>query len=356
MILCHEMWVVGEKRRSMDNQRKGTRLWVGLLLVATITWFACAPIKKQVYRIIRPEACWESVRTIAVLKFDGAYGEMLWCHVYNRLAEVQHFNPRDATQLSPLAKRSYDRAEDTGLLHALEDFEADAVMTGLVTADLHDMHGTDQVQVNEGTGHYKKGKNIYGQWVDVEIKRTVLRPVPYVIRQGSVEMEYNVFDLKTKRVITTGMLKQTHDEKFGGDKEYGPLGHKLSDLPTQNGTLDKLAAGLATRLVAKLSRMKLARMIRLDEGGNSMVKQGAELAKGGIWEEAIEIWEQVIHDEPDNAAAYYNLGVAHETLGDMKSLRMAGDLYKKAASHGDKKLYTEAVARIQRAIRQSHND
>jgi len=350
------MWVVGERRRSMDNQGKGTRLWVSLLLVATITCFACAPIKKQVSRIIRPEVCWESIRTIAVLRFDGPYGEMLWRHVYSRLAEVQHFNPRDTTRLRALAKRSYDKVEDTELWDAIEDLEADAVMTGHVTADLHDMHGTDQVQVKEGTGHYKKEKNVYGQWVDVEIKRTVVRPVPYVVRQASVDMEYNVFDLKTRRAMATGMIKETYNEKFGGDKEYGSPGHKLSDLLTQNGTLDELAAGLATKLVAKLSRMKLARMIKLDEGGNSMVKQGAKLAKGGVWEEAIEIWEQVIHDEPDNAAAYYNLGVAHETLGDMKSLRMARDLYKKAASHGDKNLYTEAMARIQRAMSKSHSD
>ena len=139
----------------MDNQGKGTRLWVSFLLVATITCFACAPIKKQVSRIIRPEVCWESIRTIAVLRFDGPYGEMLWRHVYSRLAEVQHFNPRDTTRLRALANRSYDKVEDTELWDAIEDLEADAVMTGHVTADLHDMHGTDPVLVKEGTGHYK---------------------------------------------------------------------------------------------------------------------------------------------------------------------------------------------------------
>lgn len=339
----------------MDDKERTTRLWVALFLLAIATWVGCIPTR-VLSRIKPVQVSLESIRTIAVMRFDGAYGEMLWRHVYNRLAEVQHFNPRDTTQLRALAKRSYDRVEDTELLHALEDLEADAVMTGHVTADLHDMHGTDQVQVTEGTGHYKKEKNVYGQWVDVEIKRTVVRPVPYIIRQASLDTEYSVFDVKTKRVVATGMLKQTYDEKFGGDKECGPLGYKLSDLPTPDGTVDELAARLATKLVAKISRMKLARMIKLDKGGNRMVKQGVELAKAGAWEEAVEIWQQVIHDEPDNAAAYYNLGVARESVGDMKSLRMAGELYKKATSHGDKKLYRKAMARIQRAIRQSHND
>lgn len=338
----------------MDDKERTTRLWVALFLLAVATWVGCIPTR-VLSRIKPAQVSLESIRTIAVMRFDGAYGEMLSRHVYNRLTEVQHFNPRDTTQLRALAKRSYDRVKDTELLHALEDLEADAVMTGHVTADLHDMHGTDQVQVTEGTGHYKKEKNVYGQWVDVEIKRTVVRPVPYIIRQASLDTEYSVFDVKTKRVVATGMLKQTYDEKFGGDKECGPLGYKLSDLPTPDGTVDELAARLATKLVAKISRMKLARMIKLDKGGNRMVKHGVELAKAGAWEEAVEIWQQVIHDEPDNAAAYYNLGVARESVGDMKSLRMAGELYKKATSHGDKKLYRKAMARIQRVSRQNHN-
>jgi tetratricopeptide (TPR) repeat protein len=169
-------------------------------------------------------------------------------------------------------------------------------------------------------------------------------------------MEYNLFDVRTERAIAAGILKETYDEKFGGDKECGPLGHKLSDLPTPNVTVDELAARLATKLVAKISRMKLARMIKLDEGGNRMVKQGVELAKVGHWEEAVEIWRQAIHDEPGNAAAYYNLGVAFEGIGDMKNLRMAGELYKKAVSLRYKKLYREAAARIQLVSKQSHND
>lgn len=339
----------------MDDKERTTRLWVALFLLAVATWVGCIPTR-VLSRIKPAQVSLESIRTIGVMRFDGAYGEMLSRHVYNRLTEVQHFNPRDTTQLRALAKRSYDGVKDTEFLHALEDLEADAVMTGHVTADLHDMHGTDQVQVTEGTGHYKKEKNVYGQWVDVEIKRTVVRPVPYIIRQASLDTGYSVFDVKTKRVVATGMLKQTYDEKFGGDKECGPLGYKLSDLPTPDGTVDELAARLATKLVAKISRMKLARMIKLDKGGNRMVKHGVELAKAGAWEEAVEIWQQVIHDEPDNAAAYYNLGVARESIGDMKSLRMAGELYKKATSHGDKKLYRKAMARIQRVSRQNHND
>jgi hypothetical protein len=339
----------------MYDRQMTARLWVALCCLAVATWVGCAP--GRTLSVIKPaEVSVEGISTLTVLKFDGSYGEVVRSHIYNRLAAVQHFRPIDSSQIDALENVTYGQADNPMFFPVLKELEVDGAITGRVTASIHDIHGTDQMQVTEGTGHYKKEKNVSGQWVDVEIERTVVRPVPYVIRQASLGTEYNLFDVRTKRVTATGTLRETYDEKFGGDKERGLPGHKLSDLPTPDGTMDELAAGLATKLVARLSRMKLARMIKLDGGEDAMVKQGVELAKGGGWEEGVEIWRQVIHDNPDNAAAYYNLGVAHEILGDMKSLRMAGELYRKAASLGHKKLYREAAARIQRVIGQGHND
>ena len=339
----------------MDDTQMTARLWAALLSLVVASWVGCMPAR--MLTVIKPaEASLEGISTLAVLKFDGPSGEIVRSHICNRLAEVHYFRSIDISQLHAIENVTCRQVDNPMFYPALRELEANGVITGRVTAAVHDIHGTDEVEVTEGTGHYKKEKNLSGEWVDVEIKRTVVRPVPYTIRQVALDTEYNLFDVRTKRVIATGVLKETYNEKFGGDKECGPFGHRLSDLPTPNGTVDKLAARLATKLVAKISRMKLARMIKLDEGGNRMVKRGTELAKAGLWEEAVEIWRQVIHDEPGNAAAYYNLGVAYEGLGDMKSLRMAGELYKRAASLGYKKLYREAAARIQRVSRQSHND
>ena len=344
-----------KKGSPMHEKERAARLWVALFALAVASWVGCIPAR--ILPVIKPaEAYLEGMQTMAVLKFDGPQGETVRRHIYNRLSEVIYFRSIDTPQVLALESAAYGQAENPKFFHAIKELGADGVITGRVTAGIHDSHGTDQVQVKEGTGHYKEEKNVHGQWVDVEIKRTVVRPVPYINRQAYVETEYNLFDVKTMRVVVTGILKETYYEKFGGDKEYGSSGHRLSDLPPHDGTVDELAARLATKLVARISRMKLARMIKLDEGEGTMVKQGVELAKGGDWDEAIEIWEQEIHDNPDNAAAYYNLGVTHESLGDMKSLRTAEELYKRAVSHRHKKLYIEAAARIQRVIRQSHKD
>ena len=347
------MWKTGSP---MHDKETTTRLWVAVLFLAMLTWLGCAT-RGRVYDIKPAEVCFGSIRTLAVLKFDGPWGETVCSHVYNRLAEVQHFRSIDIRHIHALDNVGYGQVDDPRFLPALvAELKTDGVITGRVTASIQDARGTDQVQVKEATGHYKKEKNLFGQWVDVEIKRTVVRPVPYIVRKASLTTEYKVLDLKIKRVIATGMLTESYDGKFGGDKEYAPYGHKLSDLPALDSIADELSASIATKLVAKISRMKLAGVIKFDEGGNTMVKRGVKLAKRGAWEEARVIWQQVIHHEPNNAAAYYNLGVAHETLGDINNLKIARQMYNRAATYGDKKLYTEAMARINSVIRQSYND
>jgi tetratricopeptide (TPR) repeat protein len=339
----------------MTNSAKAFPVQVGLLTLAMILFFGCVP-KGKVYRVKPPKIGWEGIHDVAVLSFDGPYGENLRRQVYDRLADVQYFNPKDTSQIPSLAHVSHDEVGNPALFEALEALGADAVITGLVTVDIHNTHGVDQVEVNEGTGYYKKGKDASGRWVDVEIKRTVIRAVPYVMREARLESEYKVFDVMSHVVIAAGKVTETDGDKFGGDKEHASPGRRLRDLPTSSDTAEELSARAAAKLVAKLSRMKLGSVFKLDPGGNTLVKRGVALAKDGHWEQAIDIWEQVIRDKPDEAAAFYDLGVAREGLGDMESLKTARDLYKKAASHGANRLYSDGILRVDGVIGDSDTD
>lgn len=334
----------------MNDKARTSKLWGVVFFLSVATLVGCT--QWRVAYGTRPvDVRMRSIHTVAVLKFEGPYGESVQRHISSRLDEVHYFSPIDIPHGQGLDEAVYDQADNPMRLSTLEALGADAVVTGRVSARIDDIAGTDQVHVKEGTGYYKKEKNVFGHWVDVEIKRTVVKAIPYIIRQASIDTEYKMFDLKTRRAITTGRLTEAFNKKFGGDKESGSPGHKLSDLPPPNHTADELAASVAIKLVARFSRMKLASAAKLDEGGNTMVKRGVALAGHGAWKEAVQLWEQVISEEPGNASAYYNLAVAYETLGDMKSLNMASLLYNRAASYEDKKLYTEAVARIEGALR-----
>jgi len=322
-------------------------------LIALMAGMICVGCSmKPVPDDVRPfRVSWERVRDVAILKFDGPYGETVRLHTQKRLVEVKHFNLIEALQSGPLAEVSCDRLEEAQFLHTLETLATDTVIGGHVTAILNDNHGTDQAQVKEGTGYYKKEKDVHGQWVDVEIQRTVQRALPYVTRQASLTTSFKIFDLNTRRFIATDELTESYEKKFGGVNEP----HDLGDLPSPDVTLDELAARTAVRLVAKLSRMKLSSIISFDKDDNSMVMRGVTLAEDGAWEDAMQLWNDVIQNEPDNPSALYNLGVAYESLGDIENLRIAKGLYQKAATCGDKTLYADGISRVKDMIQQDNN-
>jgi len=349
-----------DDREIMYKNQNILTLWAVMALIAMTGWFGCAATTK-IHGIKPAEVSMGGIRTLAVLKFDGKYGEVVRGDFYNKLGEVHHFNLIDTTQINALDKVLYDQVDDPRFLPILNDLHADGVITGRVTANLNDISGTDQVQMKEGTGQYKKEKNIFGNWVDVEIKKTVLRPLCYVIRQASLTTDFKVFDLRTKGIVATGKVTENYNEKFGGDREYAFLGRKMSQLPAKNQTLNELSAKVSAQLVAKISPTEIVKVITFDDGskyglgigGHKLVKRGIEYAKRGAWEEAMEIWQDVIKAEPNNSAAYYNIGMAYESFGDLKNLETARSMYKKAATCGDSKLYIQAVARVQAAIKDS---
>jgi TPR repeat protein len=119
--------------------------------------------------------------------------------------------------------------------------------------------------------------------------------------------------------------------------------------------LYELSTKAARKLVAKISRMKVTATVQLDKGDNRLVRRGVVMARRGDWEEAARYWNDAVNREPADAASYYNLGVAHESIGDAENLSVARDFYEKAASLGDNPLYAEGVARIDRIVGRGKN-
>jgi len=54
---------------------------------------------------------------------------------------------------------------------------------------------------------------------------------------------------------------------------------------------------------------------------------GVDVAKKGLWKEAVSRWEKVLELDPSNALAYNNLAVAYEEAGEYER---AEEAYQKA--------------------------
>lgn len=333
----------------MKTRRFYLCLWVSIAIVSTFYFFGCAA-KTQIHGVRPAEISMGGIRTIAVLKFDGRYGDIVKSDFYTRLSDSQHFNLIDPSETNKVDKVIFDQLDDPRFLPQLQDLRADGVIAGKVQVSIRDTKGIDQVEMQEGTGQYKEGRNVFGQKIQVEITKPVVRPVKYVIRQASMTTQFKVYELKSKRILATDKITRSYKEKFGGTNENS-FSRKLSDLPSKSQTINAFSQQITMKLVAKISPTKFTTSVAFASDKNEMVKKGIKFAQQGAWEEAKELWLEVISMEPTNAAAYYNMGVVYESYGDLLSLQTAKKYYKSAAKYGDKKMYINAVGRVTNRIK-----
>lgn len=77
-----------------------------------------------------------------------------------------------------------------------------------------------------------------------------------------------------------------------------------------------------------------------DKARESLSKEqvafGIEVARLGLWREAVYRWEKAVELDPDNASARNNLAVAYEQSGEFES---ANDEYERALELAPNNLY-----------------
>lgn len=338
--------------------QRGLTILLGLLLSTLV--FSCAP-KMKLTAIKPAEVSMPGVRTLAILPFRGQYGDLVRDEFYSKLDDVKHFTLQDLRYNEALDKIQWEQMDDPRFMPAFAEIKADAAIAGQVIHQIKDIRGADQVKMQEGTGQYRKvkRKNIFtgkNEWVEEEIMRTVLKPVPYIVRTASLTASIKVFDLKTRKILATKQVTESFKQKYGGKEGNDSLsclfGAKtIEDLPTPEETLSSLAEKVATRLVAKIAPTKYTMEVALDTGGSSDVSKGVKLAKKGDWEGAMEMWQMALEKDPYSGPALYNMGVAYEARGDLNSLIQARNYYLKAIKANSKDMYIEAKVRINKKIR-----
>ena len=339
-----------QRIQHMYNNRNRPLVYLAIALIAICECFGCVQ-KTRVTVTRHAEVSLQGIKTLGILKFDGLYEDMVRKALYNKSIEAQNLNKVDDIRVINIEKNSFEN---------LEGLHADGVISGRVTANIKDVYDTERVKIQEGTGEYKKGKNVFGQEAEVEIQRIAVREVPCVMRQANIIVDFNIFNLKTKQRIFADKVSEEYKEKFGGENEYRSyLGNRMSQLPSQNLTMEELSDKVASRIVTKIFTTRIIRFVEFDDGskygtvigGNKNVKEGIKCAKNGEWGKAVEIWKNVLNVEPENSAAFYNLGIAYENIGDLENLKIAQKMYKKAVRHGNKVIYLDAMQKIKETIR-----
>lgn len=211
--------------------------WSGCLL------FGVRPVEDQT----------DYIRTLAVFNFDGEYGETIQAQVCEGLNEIGRLECVDVTGIASL-RQSYDTVDSPEILAALQKLNTDGVVSGRVIVSMEDSKGTETVPIRVGTGRYKKVRDPFVKSTQtVEIMRTVLRPLPYIVRRASVTVLYKMVNVKTGRIMTEEKVSELYEEKFGGTQEYDETSpKKLSHLPPQEHTMKDLSQKAAAKLIKKI--------------------------------------------------------------------------------------------------------
>ncbi|MCD4805127.1 MAG: hypothetical protein K8R07_05555, partial [Desulfobacterales bacterium] len=133
-------------------------VYLGIALIALCGCFGC--VQKTGITVIRhAEVSLQDIRTLAILKFGGMHEEMVRKALCNKIIEVQNLNNKhDYIRVINIDQNSLEYFDDdTNFSPDFEGVHADGVISGRVAATIKDVHDTEKVKIQEGTGEYKEG-------------------------------------------------------------------------------------------------------------------------------------------------------------------------------------------------------
>ena len=121
----------------------------------------------------------------------------------------------------------------------------------------------------------------------------------------------------------------------------------LSRYSTHAEAQDLLLRKLAEKFVESLRPDVKPLKLTLQNARQEQIRAGVRFAQEGLWEEAIEAWNQLLAAQPDSAAAHYNLGIVMAAMGNRDDARL--HLERAAKLCPSERLYLRAYADAKRS-------
>ena len=154
----------------------------------------------------------------------------------------------------------------------------------------------------------------------------------YTTRRGHAAVNFSLLST-AKHIVgsTTETAEIVNRQPVGGQ------------LTPQEEIMRELADEVCRDFVRKLVPTR-KREFREFASGNSDVQKGIDAAFANDWELAMEFWNDAVQKDPENDAAWYNLGIGHEAGHD---LRQALKSYAKARKlDPGNELYSRTYAKL----------
>jgi hypothetical protein len=280
-------------------------------------------------------------KRLAVIEFEGGGAGRVRSELEAKLLDskvdgVPYFTlvSRDRLDkvLQEQSKGQSVRFDDRSTVTIGKLLGADALVTGVVTEYKADgRRDTERRERTEG----KKEK-----------KRTVSETIYCAYREARVRADVKFIDAKTAAVVAAVPLS-------GTASDGGCMKDSYPSTASDDALFDTAMSKMGSELRILIAPHDVVREVKLrtkdkDKSVTERLKRGAEYAKSGGWDMAIEEWEQAAQQNPNSAPAHYNLGVAREAEGQLEQAR---EHYKQAARIDPDKLYVGAVVVINERLK-----
>jgi len=289
------------------------------------------------------------IKRIAVVDFQGPKqsGNAIAALFTDKLWKTQYFQMVEREKIEQvLEEHAFNMSgavDDATIVEFGKILGVDAIVVGNVSSyTTRDTRGKEKVKKEVFTGKYEKDaqgnfiyeKNKAGKKVKKKIYKEELVDQQYLMRESNVAVSYRMIEIQTAEIRASDQGQRSFKKKYTTNLEKLPSKGSLL-----NNLSDQIVAGFIPNLVPH--RITLRKSLEKD---NDAVNLGINFAKNGLWNEAIQSWESEVKNHPDNAKAFYNLGIAYEALGEIDKAEGA---YRSAMRIKPKKLYMQAVSQIE---------
>ena len=322
-----------------------------VVLMLGLCFAGCAP--QTTLRIMKPAAVDVSgIKRLAVLDVSsqGQAGRLAESLLTSRLWQTGFYTLVERSELERIlqehALNLSGVVDATTAAQVGQLLGVDAVLLGeVLTYSTEDHHRVQKVKKKVWTGEYERDdkgniiyeKTLFGGKVKKKKYREEFVNQKVLERDATVVVSFRLVDVQTGRIRATKL--KSHSSKASVVSGEG-------DLPTADAMLQQLLAQCVDEFVILLTphfveiRTRFAR-------GDEAINRGIELAKNGLWDKAGEVWKGVVRTDPQNHAAWYNLGLAFEAQG---RFQQAVQAYDRAVNLKASKLYMKALQRAREEV------
>ncbi len=313
------------------------------LLSSFLLLAACGPTMLQIPIRKPAEIDVEGIRKIAIVDFQGPNGSgaLASSLLTTNLLSDRFYQIFERTKIDQILEEhklamagivDENSARKVGLL-----LGADALIFGQVVTYKFDPDelGVEKVEKQVGTGKYRivtRGK----KKVREEIKKTVLADQSYIIRRGSASITVRMVNVESGQLVASKAISKSYDsgKVVEGRKKLKAKGAILHDMLAE--IMKEFAQIISPHIV--LEKLPF-------EKGKGPLKVGVQYAKNGLWEEAIKAFYTSVKQQPANASAHYNFGLANMVVGKFS---LAEEEFKKAIVLKNKSIYFSALSRVKK--------